>query len=68
MNNEFKYKLALIRIKTYARPGQTLYLRDAIDLLCDIWCEANSAIGNEEPVPAAPGEASWRSPADFEHE
>ena len=46
-NKELKLEAALIRIRTLARPGQALYLRDAIDLICDIWKEADSAIGEQ---------------------
>jgi hypothetical protein len=59
MDELSRYKLALLRIKGWTAPHQSIDIHEAIGIICDIWNEAREALGDN---PAAPGEASWRSP------
>ncbi len=52
---------AMRRIEALARPGQSLNIHGAIDVLCDIWNEAKRALDNEamtadanRPMPPKP--------------
>jgi hypothetical protein len=39
---------ALLRIRYLSRPGQTLTLQMAIDLLCDVWNISDSVIKGDK--------------------